>query len=97
MSLNLPASRDHLHKLTGFTGSSGFAIVTDGDQDGNLKSRFVTDSRYEIAVKSEIDSALFEVSTKAEPETSVLTSMAKMAVGPLKVGLDAHLFTKAQI
>lgn len=74
MSHNLPASKDHLRKLTGFTGSSGFAIVTIPAD--NLKSRFVTDSRYEIAVKSEINSEMFDVSTLAEPASRVLASMA---------------------
>ena len=62
MSHTLPKSKDNLFKLSGFTGSSGFAIIRSCDK----KSVFVTDSRYEIAVKKEIDHEVFDVSTKAD-------------------------------
>ena len=62
-----------------------------------MKNMFVTDSRYEIAVKSEIDREDFEVSTLAEPVQSVLEKMTKGFSGKIRVGLDAHLFTKTQI
>ena len=93
MSQNLPKHKDHLNKLSGFTGSAGFAIVrSDGE-----KGMFVTDSRYEIAVKTEVDHDLFQVSTKSSPVSKVLEDLAKGRPEPLKVGLDGHLFTKIAV
>ena len=68
MSQTLPKSKDHLHQISGFTGSSGFAVIRNPEQ----KSLFVTDSRYEIAVKSEIDHSVFDVSTKADTISTIL-------------------------
>jgi len=45
MSDNLPIGKDRLRNLTGFTGSSGYAVISAVD---NEKSIFVTDSRYEL-------------------------------------------------
>lgn len=90
----MPAGKDHLRKLSGFTGSSGYAVVRPDD---SAKGMFVTDSRYEIAVKSEVDTAAFDVSTKADAMVAVLEKMAKDSGVKLKVGLDGHLFTKTQV
>lgn len=45
MSDTLPISKDRLRKVTGFTGSSGYTIISAAE---NEKSIFVTDSRYEL-------------------------------------------------
>ena len=94
MSHNLPAAKDHLRKLTRFSGSNGYAIIKPDDGE---KGKFVTDSRYEIAVKTEIDPEQFEVSTKSDEMMKSLDQMAKDKTGDFKVGIDGHLFTKAQV
>ena len=71
MSHTLPKSKDSLLKLSGFTGSNGFAIVRTCDK----KSVFVTDSRYEISVKHEVDHEVFVVNTKADTIKTVLFEM----------------------
>lgn len=102
MSTNLPAHKDHLLKLTGFSGSSGFAVVRaqGSEGPGDPKSVFVTDSRYEIAVKDEVDHDVYRVSTKAEPVSDILKEIKKELgeeAGKLRVGLDGHLYTMRSI
>ena len=88
MNHNLPAARDRLRSLTGFTGSSGYTIVNSEDSE---KSLFVTDSRYELQAGIQIDATKFEVSTDA-------TSLSKK-VETLQgdIGIDGNLFPASQI
>ena len=58
---------------------------------------FVTDSRYEIAVKDEVDHEVFDVSTKADSMKTVLSVMATDGEEKIRVGLDGHLFTKTSV
>ena len=57
---------------------------------------FVTDSRYEIAVKTEVDHEIFDVSTKAEGVKEKLQEI-KNDEKIVRIGLDGHLFTKTQV
>lgn len=64
----------------------------------------MTDSRYEIAVKTEVNNELFKVSTKMESIKTILEEMADQendgkdtTGGELRVGIDGHLFTKTAI
>jgi hypothetical protein len=52
MSHNLPLNKDRLQKLTGFSGSSGYAVISAHEDE---KSTLVTDSRYELQAGLELD------------------------------------------
>ncbi len=58
MSSYIPKDKDRLYKLTNFTGSNGLAIVFQSQQK---KPVFITDSRYKLQAKLEIDQELFEI------------------------------------
>ena len=63
MNTNLKPNKDRLRAISNFTGSNAYAIVL---QQENEKSHFVTDSRYDLQVKQEIDSDHYSVSTNNE-------------------------------
>lgn len=67
------------------------------EEASSEKSVFVTDSRYEIAIKDEVDDNIFDVKTSAEPMKAVLEKLADGGKAPLRVGLDAHLFTQKAV
>ena len=58
----MPLSKDRLFKATGFTGSSGYAVIL---ADESKQSAFVTDSRYDLQANAEISKEQFKVSTNA--------------------------------
>ena len=93
MNTNLPEHKDRLRKLTNFSGSNGYTIIT---ADESQKSQFVTDSRYEIQVASELDASLFDITTDFEPISKRLQKFAK-DYGNMRVGVDGVLFKKLQV
>lgn len=68
---------ERLRWLTGFTGSAGLAIVTPE------KTVVLTDGRYTIQVKQQIDGSLFETgdSAKIKPEDWIAQNVSKGVVG----------------
>lgn len=85
----IPARAERLQWLTGFTGSAGAAVV--------LADRAValSDSRYRVQIKKQVDAGLFEIVEGGTPE------MGKWLVqnAPTKavIGYDPKLHTPAQI
>lgn len=84
-----PASAEHLMWVTGFSGSAGAAIILAD------KAMAMTDGRYTIQIKAQVDQNLFE-----------LHDMATMTIGDWLndncadksvIGYDPKLYTKRQI
>jgi len=84
----IASSSDRLQWLTGFTGSAGFAVVT------NDKAAFFTDGRYTLQAKAEV-SSVYEHYNTAQKSPYGWISENLSAKG--KVGYDPWLFTEAQL
>jgi Xaa-Pro aminopeptidase len=84
----VPASAERLKWLTAFTGSAGIAVV--------LKDRAVvlSDGRYTIQLKQQVDAALFE--TADSTKTSASEWLAANASGKT-IGYDPRLHTSREI
>lgn len=85
----VPESADRLRWISGFTGSAGIAIVLKD------KAVVMSDGRYTIQLKQQVDPALFETedSTKVLPSEWILQSVKEGAV----IGYDPRLHTPREI
>lgn len=88
MNQSLPADRDRLMQITGFTGSSGYAVISAKDDE---LSTVVTDSRYELQIADEVNTAHFEFRTDAMPVSKCLSGKEGA------VAIDAKLFSHGQV
>lgn len=81
----LPPSEERLARLTGFTGSAGYAIVLMD------KAAVFVDGRYTLQAANEIDSQYFEIvpSAQTQPHDWLKDHLVK----GLKIGFDAWLHT----
>lgn len=84
----LPANAERLSWITGFTGSSGVAIIL---QD---KAVAMTDGRYTLQIKQQVDKSLFETSDMTA--VSIGDWLFENAAGKT-IGYDPKLHTKKQI
>lgn len=72
--------------LTGFTGSSGFAVITPND------AVFITDARYDVQAKEEVRGMPVAIyGSPTDPATFIAESVRKMNVGEL--GFEAKNVT----
>ena len=85
----LSAYAERLAWLTGFTGSAGTAVITTG------KSVVMTDGRYTIQVKKEVNEGLYE--TADSTHISVGQWLRANAKEGNKIGFDPWLHTPAEI
>jgi Xaa-Pro aminopeptidase len=84
----VPASADRLRWISGFTGSAGMTIVLDN------KAVVMSDGRYTIQLKQQIDPGLFETADSVKtPPSEWLAANAKGKT----VGYDPRLHTPAEI
>jgi len=83
----LPPCAERLAWLTGFTGSAGFAIVTD------KTAVLFVDGRYSLQAREQTDTGAFTIESlvDAPPEQW----LAKNARSGWKIGYDPHLLTLA--
>lgn len=85
----LPAHAEHLMWITGFTGSSGAAAILKD------KAMVMTDGRYTIQIKNEVDESLFEL---CDMTTITIGDWLDLNCAPeTVVGYDPRLYTKKQI
>lgn len=84
----VPASADRLRWSTGFTGSAGLAFI------GLDKAVLFTDGRYAVQARSELDTALFEISMLPRPRICEWLRPALAAGGV--IGFDPRLHTIAE-
>lgn len=84
----IAAYSQRLAWLTGFTGSSGFAVITKD------KAAFFTDGRYILQAKDEVPPCYeqYNISNKS-PSQWVLENLSPQE----KVGYDSWLFTETQL
>lgn len=80
---------ERLAWLTGFTGSAGFAIVTE------KKAALFVDGRYSLQVKKEADAALYDFEDLSTP--SIIAWIQKNVSPKSKIGFDPWLHTKQEI
>ena len=85
----VPARAERLAWLTGFTGSAGQAAVLA------QKALVVTDSRYEIQVKKQVDQAAYE--TLITDQAGYAAWLADHGKAGQVIGYDPKLHTPAQI
>ena len=85
----VPACAERLNWLTGFSGSAGLAAVT------KKAAVLFTDGRYAVQAKSEIDTALFEISMLPRPRITEWLAAALARGGT--IGFDPWLHTAAEI
>lgn len=85
----IPERAERLQWLTGFTGSAGAAVVlTD-------RAMAVSDSRYRVQIKKQVDANLFEI---VEGGTTELGQwLVQNAPAQTAIGYDPKLHTPAQI
>lgn len=84
----LPANAERLSWITGFTGSSGVAIIL------NDKAVAMTDGRYTIQINQQIDKSLFET---ADMMSVSVADWLVDNVSDAVIGYDPKLHTKKQI
>ncbi|PZQ47363.1 MAG: hypothetical protein DI551_03460 [Micavibrio aeruginosavorus] len=85
----VPASADRLRWISGFTGSAGVAVVlTD-------KAAVLSDGRYTIQLKQQIDASLFE--TDDSTKVSAGDWISKIAKKGAVIGYDPKLHTPREI
>jgi len=84
----LPANAERLSWMTGFTGSSGVAIIL------NDKAVAMTDGRYTIQINQQVDKTLFET---ADMMSVSIADWLVDNVGDAVIGYDPKLHTKKQI
>ncbi len=85
----VPACAERLAWLTGFTGSAGTAVVLP------TKAALLTDGRYTLQARAEIDGRLWRVCSSAAVTPGGW--FAAEAKGPVRVGYDPWLMTQAQV
>ncbi len=85
----VPARAERLAWLTGFTGSAGQAAVL------TTKALVMTDSRYEIQVKNQVDGTAYE--TLITDQAGYASWLADHSVAGQVIGYDPKLHTPAQI
>lgn len=85
----VPECAERLAWLTDFTGSAGMAIVL------KEKAVVMTDGRYAIQVKHQVDSSCFEIADSTE--TKVEDWVALNASSGSKIGYDPFLHTADQV
>ena len=83
------AHDENLKWISGFTGSAGSAIVLENTAIA------MTDSRYTIQIKEQVDTTLFQLGNSAEitPADWLLSN----AVKPSVIGYDPKLYHKRQV
>jgi Xaa-Pro aminopeptidase len=84
----LPANAERLAWITGFTGSSGVAIILED------KAVAMTDGRYTLQIKQQVDSSLFEICDMMA--VSVGDWLCNHEGGRV-IGYDPKLHTRKQI
>lgn len=84
----VPACADRLRWISGFTGSAGFAVILKD------KAVVMSDGRYTIQLKAQVDSALFE--TADSTKTSAAEWLAQHAKGKV-IGIDPCLHTPREL
>lgn len=85
----VPPAYQRLGWQTGFTGSAGIAIIMDD------RAVVMTDGRYTIQVREEIDAALYGAADSTQ--VSIAGWLKDNANGARKIGYDPKLFTFEQI
>lgn len=85
----LPSNAERLAWLTGFTGSSGAAIVLADT------AMVMTDGRYTIQIQTQVDSSLFEICDMSN--ITLGDWLASHAQAGQVIGFDPKLHTKKQI
>jgi Xaa-Pro aminopeptidase len=85
----LPACAERLAHLTGFTGSAGSAVVLED------KALALTDGRYTIQIRNQVDAKLYEIGDSAEVNTGEW--IAANAPAGSKIGYDPKLHTPGGI
>lgn len=85
----LPPAAERLHWLTGFSGSAGAAVVLQN------KAVVMSDGRYTLQLKNQVDPALFETADLFDPGPArwIVDHAGRGAV----IGYDPRLYTEAQI
>ncbi len=84
-----PACFERLAWLTGFTGSAGVAVVL------NDKAAVFVDGRYTLAVRDQVDLAVFEIVPIMDK--SVGTWLKENTTSSAKIGFDPSLHTEASV
>lgn len=84
----VPESAERLRWISGFTGSAGFSIVLDD------KAVVMSDGRYSIQLKQQVDEALFE--TADSTKITAAEWLATHAKGKV-IGIDACLHTPREV
>ncbi len=85
----LPPNAERLAWLTGFTGSSGAAIVLADT------AMVMTDGRYTIQIQNQVDSSLFDICDMAN--VTLGDWLASHAQAGQAIGFDPKLHTKKQM
>lgn len=85
----LPPHAEHLMWITGFTGSSGAAVISEDS------AMVMTDGRYTIQMKQQVDESLFELCDMGA--ITVADWLAFNCPAHAVVGYDPKLYTKKQI
>lgn len=85
----LPPAAERLAWLTGFTGSAGSAIVMAD------RAMVMTDGRYSIQIKKQVDASLFEICDMAE--VTLGGWLADKAQSGAVIGYDPKLHTRKEM
>ena len=85
----LPENAERLAWITGFTGSSGSAVILQH------KAMAMTDGRYSIQIKEQVDKTLFDICDMAD--TTIGGWISENAEKGSVIGYDPKLHTKKQI
>ena len=85
----IPDSEKRLDHITGFSGSTGFCIVTKD------RAALFVDGRYTIEARDSVDTAVFEIEdyTRAAMATWLRTALSKKD----KLGFDPWVHTQADV
>jgi len=86
------ADRDRrLRYMTGFTGSSGYAVVLATNE-----SVLITDGRYEIQADEELDCS-WQLIISSRPMNAMITWIKKNAKAGARIASDARLISQKNV
>jgi Xaa-Pro aminopeptidase len=85
----LPQNAERLAWITGFTGSSGTAVILEGT------AMAMTDGRYTIQIKHQVNDALYDICDMAH--TTIGDWLGEHATPGNVIGYDPKLHTKKQV
>ena len=85
----IPPNAERLAWLTGFTGSAGYALVLED------RAYALSDGRYTIQLKSQIDAAVFEAADSTK--MAMADFIASQTTQGQTIGYDPKVFTLRQI